>query len=155
MYDAISGAGGLRGRRSFKKKAAGKIPASRAVRQGRIAAAEKPLPEGVASKRKARRIPTSLRVQIEGTWRRVAADISAGGALLLLPERLERSSVVVAIELKDGSGKWEVTAEIIRREKRGERYAHHVRFVQPSQVEGLGAAIDRCFAEGAERLPTL
>jgi|GEM_PF-5317308 len=155
MYDAISGIGGLKGRRSFKDKPVARVSASRAARRGLIAEAEAKVPAGVASKRKARRIPTTLRIQVEGTWRRVAADISAGGALLLLPERLELREVVVAIELKDGSGKWEATAEILRRERRGDRIAHHTRFTKPSEVAGLEAVIERCLSEGAERLPTV
>lgn len=156
MYDAISGSGGLKGRRTFKKKSSKpEISASRAVRQGRIADVEKGAPAGRASRRRARRIPTSLRIQVEGGWRRVATDISAGGALLLLPERLEVPSVVISIELKDGSGKWEVVGEIIRRMRRGDRIAHHVHFTHPGQVRGLGEAIERCFAAGQERLLTV
>lgn len=155
MYDAISGIGGLKGRRTFKKKPVARVSASRAARRGLIAEAEQPVPAGVASKRKARRIPTSLRIEVNGEWRRVAADVSEGGALLLLPERLALGSLRVAIELKDGSGKWEAEAEILRRERRGDRIAHHTRFTQPKQVAGLGAVIDRCLAEGVERLPTV
>lgn len=156
MHDAFSNIGGLKGRRSFdKKKPVARVSASRAARRGLVAEAEAPLPAGVASKRKARRIPTTLQIQVDGVWRRVAADVSAGGALLLLAERLEVPTVTVLIELKDGSGKWEATADILRRERRGDRVAHHTRFAKPSQVAGLSAVIDRCLAEGAERLPTV
>jgi hypothetical protein len=156
MYDAFSSGSGLKGRRSFKKgKEGAPISASRGVRQGRVADTEKAPVKGVPSRRRARRIPTSLRLKVGEGWRRVAADISAGGALLLLPERLEDATVTLAIELKDGTGKWEAQADVIRRERRGDRIAHHVHFTQPQKLAGLAEAIERCFAEGRERLLTV
>ena len=156
MHDSIgSSGGGFKNRRNFKN---GKQPittASRAVRLGLKADTEKPPPPGVPSKRSSKRIPTSLHAMVDGKWKRIAGDISAGGALLLFPKRIEDREVDLMIELADHSAKWEVKGTILRREDRGTRVAHHIRFLDETQVIGLDAAINAAIAAGEERLDTL
>lgn len=146
--------GGLKNRRLLKK-AGGRlnIPSSRGVRYGYVAEVERSIPEGMASKRAARRIPALFEVRSGGEWRQVSGDISAGGALVLTGEPLTEDRVEVSIQLRDG-GAWKVTAEVLRSELRGKRYAYHLRFVDPSQVAGLDAAVEKCLSAGLERLDT-
>lgn len=153
MYNAISGAGGLSTRRSFRKSGSTKISASMGVRNGFVADVERPLPEGLEPNRHARRIPAALRVYIAGEWRRVSGDVSSGGVLVLFPQMLE-GPVHVVIELRDGSGRWQATGDILRVETRGRQYAHHVRFAQPSELNGLDAIIQKHLASGETRLET-
>jgi hypothetical protein len=141
------------GKRKFKKKGPA-FAASMLVRKGLVADVERPLPSSEAPKRKAKRIPTSLKAKVGGKWRRVSGDVSGGGALLLLAEQLQESQVEISIALQGEERKWDALAEIVRCEYRGERIAYHLRFVDAAQVEGLDEAIERCIAEGAKRLRT-
>lgn len=155
MDDAFGASGGLRNRRKLKKEKAGEeIPASMGVRLGYVADVERPPPEGVPSKRRTKRIPTSVQIRIDGKWHRVAADISAGGALILYGEPIRGRQVEIFLELADKSDRWDLTGTILRREKRGRRYAHHIRFDAPSQVRGLSVAIGEALLAGKKRLET-
>lgn len=145
MYD-INNAGGLASRREFKKDSGFKVSASLAVRKGYRAEAEKPLPAGVASKRQARRVPTLMQVLVNGEWRRVSGDISAGGALILADERIATPTVDVAV------GAWNAKGTVIGVEVRGQRFAHHVRFEDASSLKGLDEAVQRALASGEHTL---
>jgi hypothetical protein len=155
MQDAFASLGGLRNRRFFGKREAWGIPASLGVRQGFMADVERPLPEGVTPQRKARRIPTTLKVLLADTWHRLAGDVSAGGALLLFPTPILEGALPLVIQLQDGGGTWSVEAEILRIERRGRQYAHHLRFAETADVEGLEAAIESALAQGHTRLETV
>lgn len=153
--DEYGSSGRFRPKRVFKEKRDQPLTtASRAVREGYVADVERPPPPGVPSKRASKRIPTTVLVKLGDAWLRTPADISAGGALLLMPNRFEDREVQIRIELADGSGKWEVTGRILRRDARGKRVGHHVQFDSGSQADGLGAAIDRALAAGESRLET-
>jgi len=155
MDDAFGTSGGLRHKRKLKKGKPGEeIPASLGVRLGYVADVERPPPEGVRSTRRTKRIPTSVQIRIDGKWHRVAADISAGGALILYGQPIEGRQVEISLELADRSARWDVTGTILRREKRGRRYAHHIRFDVAAQVAGLNLAIQEALMAGKKRLET-
>lgn len=154
MDDIFRGSGGLKNRRNLKGKKDGSIPSSMGVRLGYVSDVERPPPPGVPSKRRTRRIPTSLRILRGTEWTRVAGDLSGGGALLLLETEIEEPFLEVTIELADGSKKWHTTAQVLRREPRGRRVAHHLRFNEASEVEGLGELIEQAIAAGETRLET-
>jgi hypothetical protein len=155
MHDAHGSAGGSRIRRRFRNKGPMGISPSFGVRNGFMADVERPLPAGEKAKRKGPRIPTSFRIKIGEAWHRVAGDVSAGGLLILYPEQILVDEVAVSIELRDGSGVWNATCEILRCVPRGQRFAHHIRFANLAQVEGLGQAIERALAAGETRLATV
>ena len=155
MYDAFDGSGGgLRGRKRSFKKAGPICSASRGVRYGYIADAEQPLAPGVESKRKSRRIPASFYFQKAGEWVRVSGDISSGGALVLFDEKILGNPIRLMIELEDGNGRWEIQGQILSRDRRGERFGHHVRFTNLTEVRGLAEAIEKSFENGEARLTT-
>lgn len=154
MDNVFRGSGGLKNRRNLKGKKETSIPSSMGVRLGYVSDVERPPPEGVPSKRRSRRIPTSVHILRDGSWMRVAGDLSGGGALLLLDSRIEESELEMTIELADGSKKWHALAQVLRREQRGRRIAHHLRFNDASQVEGLGEVIERAILAGETRLET-
>lgn len=155
MDDIFKGSGGLKHKRSLKGKKTSGISASMGVRLGYVADVERPPPEGMPSKRQSKRIPTSLRIFRDGAWHRVAGDLSAGGALLLLDGKVETPELEVIIELADGTGRWQTHAKILRRELRGRRIAHHLRFENADDVAGLGEAIEKAIEAGERRLDTL
>lgn len=154
MDNSFGGMGGLSNRRNFKGSGPMPVSASKAVQRGLVAELERPLPEGAAAQRNARRIPALFKLHEEGSWIRVSGDISKGGALLLLADKRE-GSVHLHIQLANELQSWSVTGEIIGCEKRGERYAHHVRFVTPAVLPGLNEAIERTLAAGEKRLETV
>lgn len=153
MYNAFQGAGGLTNRRTFRKSGGWKVSASLGVRNGFMAEVERPLPEGLAPNRSARRIPAALRVYLAGEWRRVSGDVSSGGVLVLFPQMIE-GPVHVLIELADGSGRWQAVGDVVRVETRGRQFAHHVRFAQPQALSGLDEIIQKHLASGETRLET-
>lgn len=155
MDDIFKGSGGLKHKRALKGKKTEGISASMGVRLGYVADVERPPPEGTPSKRQSKRIPTSVRILRDGQWHRVAGDLSAGGALLLLDGSVDTPELEVVIELADGSGKWHAHAKILRREQRGRRIAHHLRFDNAEEVAGLGEAIQKAIDAGERRLDTL
>jgi hypothetical protein len=154
VYDVFGSSAGLGHHRSFRKSTRWNIPASLGVRLGFMADVERPLPEGVQSRRRWRRIPTSFRVRFGDKWRRVTGDVSAGGALLLFPRRIKRLRLEIVIQLRNRPGTWIATGEIVGWEMRGRRYAHHVRFVNPGPIAGLGAAVQHALLAGENALET-
>lgn len=155
MDDIFKGLGGLKHRRALKGGKTSGIPASMGVRLGYVADVERAPPEGVPSKRQNKRIPTSVRILRDGEWQRVAGDLSAGGALLLLEGEVDASHLELVVELADGTGKWHTHATVLRLEPRGRRVAHHLRFDNPDEVAGLGEAIQKAIDAGERRLDTL
>ncbi|HYX91959.1 MAG TPA: PilZ domain-containing protein [Myxococcaceae bacterium] len=155
MHDVFRSSGGLSNRRTFRHSSRWNIPGSLAVRLGFMGDVERPLPEEVSSKRQWQRLPASFRVRLGGKWRRVTGDVSAGGALLLYPKRIQRPRLEVVIQLRHGQGTWIATGEIVRSEVRGWRYAHHLRFVSPGPIQGLDAAIKKALRARHRALPTV
>lgn len=155
MDDIFKGSGGLKHRRALKGKKTSGIPASMGVRLGYVADVERPPPEGQPSKRQSKRIPTSVRILRDGAWVRVPGDLSAGGVLLLLDGRVEAPELEVVIELPENAGRWHAHARILRREQRGRRVAHHLRFENAEEVAGLGEVIEKAIADGERRLDTI
>jgi hypothetical protein len=123
-----------------------------AVRLGFIADVQRPPPPGAASERQAPRIPTRLRVRIGDVWRQFSGDVSVGGALLLAADPLPGPTLELSLSPSNAERTWRMTAELLRREMRGGRVAHHLLFVDSSQVDGLDALIRRTLAEGRIRL---
>jgi len=154
MDNVFGGGGGFKGRRNLKGRKDSSIPSSMGVRMGYVSDVERPPPPGVPSKRRSKRIPTSVHILRDGAWKRVAGDLSGGGALLLLDSKIEEGQLELTVELADGSRKWHAVAEILRREPRGRRVAHHLRFNDASQVEGLGEVIQAAIDAGETRLDT-
>jgi hypothetical protein len=155
VHDVFRSSGGLRNRRSFRKSTRWNIPASLGVRLGFMADVERPLPDGALSRRRWPRIPASFRVRLGGKWHRVTGDVSSGGALLLFPKTIQRPRVEIVIQLRNGQGTWIATGEIVRREMRGWRYAHHIRFVSPGPIAGLGATIQQALRTRQTALATV
>lgn len=155
MDNIFKGSGGLKHRRALKAKKGTGIPASLGVRLGYVADIERATPEGQPSKRRSKRIPTSVRILRDNSWVRVPGDLSAGGMLLLLDGRVETPQLEVVIELPEGAGRWHTRATILRREQRGRRVAHHLRFENSDEVAGLAEVIDQALANGERRLDTL
>jgi hypothetical protein len=155
MDDIFKSGGGLRNRRLFRKATRWNIPASLGVRLGFRADVERPLPDGLESHRRWRRIPAAIRVRVGGAWHRVTGDVSAGGALLLFSERITEPRLEMIIQLREGRGTWIVVGELVRCEMRGWRYAHHVRFVDPAPFVGLDVAIEDTLGAGGSALQTI
>jgi hypothetical protein len=154
MDNVFSSGRGLESRRSLKSGTTG-CSASLAVRMGYRADVERPLPEGQASMRRARRIPTSFYLTIDERTLRVSGDLSTGGALVLWDEQLPTSEVSLTIKLRENEQSFTARGEIVFVEMRGERFAHHIRFVQPRELRDLAPYIARAYEAGETRLHTL
>jgi hypothetical protein len=141
----------LRRKRSFAKQGHGAFTGSYGVRHGFVAAPEQPR-VGAQNLRSFKRVPGSFELRVGGVWRRVAGDVSGGGVLFLFPEPLEGEQVEVRIQPAKASDAFHAIGQIIGRERRGERYAHHVRFLQVNQGE-LVAALEQSI-DPAGRLST-
>lgn len=155
VFTPSSVSGGLPVRRRFKKQPGLLCAPSFGVRNGFVADVERPLPPGVAPQRRAPRIPSSFHLRVGEAWVRVAGDVSAGGALVLFGEKLETPEAELMLELADGSARWRARGQVIGIERRGSRYAHHVRFMSASQLAGLDAEIARTLESGNTRLATV
>jgi hypothetical protein len=126
-----------RSRRKLKKVES--FSPSYGVRNGYVADVERPTAK---NQRAARRVPTSFDVFVDGVWRHVAGDVSAGGALFLLPEGARIEKVTIVIKGSDPKHQWKLSGIIRRISRRGERFAHHVQFTDVSQTEGLAELLE-------------
>ena len=149
-----SAVGGLPIRRRFKKRTGLLCAPSFGVANGFVADIERPLPAGAPVRRRSRRIPSSFHMRVGEDWIRVAGDVSGGGALVLFPQQLGGTDAELVIELADGSNRWRARGEVIGVERRGARYAHHIRFTNTAQLGALDEVIARSLSAGETRLAT-
>lgn len=145
MYDVFGNSSGLQAKRRFKKRPALALSSSFGVRNGFVAGAERPLPAGVENLRAARRLPLTFEVGLEGKRLRVAGDLSAGGAMFLLPYAAGSHQVEVFFRVPGEGEERRVQGQLLACYTRGRRFAHHVRFVQV-QADQLAAAIEKAAA---------
>lgn len=127
MHDAFSHTTGFTYRRRLRRESSSFSP-SYGVRKGFIADVERPLPPDQKNLRRSPRLRASFDVLLDGERRRVAGDVSAEGAMFLLPH--PSASNEVELFLQPPGEAWEIraTGRIIDRQPRATRVAHRVRF---------------------------
>jgi len=141
MYDAMTRAGsaGSSIHRKTKKHANAQFSPSWGVHKGLIRDPNWPpaqFPEaGTAAARRSRRIACDFQVKVSGQVLNVHGDISRGGAMFILGERLPASQVVVLYKGHAAS------AEVISHTTRGAQTAHHLRFIASAEALPLAAAV--------------
>jgi hypothetical protein len=140
MYDAMQRASGFNFHRNLKKRRNAQFSPSWGVHKGLIRDPNWPpaqFPEaGSAAARRSRRVTCDFDIEVNGQVRHVHGDISRGGAMFILTERLPVSQLVVAYRgLK-------ANAEVISHTSRGIETRHHVRFVSPQGALPLALAVE-------------
>ncbi len=124
--------------RRTKDRASEKFSPSYGVHQGFIPDPNWPpaeLPEGGrAMSRKSRRQVMTYNVLVNNAWVEVKGDLSKGGALFLLPERMEQKYAHVHY------GSHVARVEILSTSKKGSLYGHHCRFVDATESAPLWEA---------------
>lgn len=140
MYDALTRAAHLDSHRKVKKHSNAAFSPSWGVHKGLIRDPNWPpaqFPEaGTAAARRSRRIACDFQVLIGQQSLNVHGDISKGGAMFILTERLPVSSVVVSYKGH------RATAEVISHTTRGNQTAHHLRFVASAEALPLAQAVE-------------
>jgi hypothetical protein len=140
MFGGSNGSSAVTRRRLSKDPNFISSSPSYGVRQGLIADSERRLPSGIQDLRADRRIPTSLSVRVGGEWQQIAGDVSAQGALLLMPEELASNRVELKVSLSGSEQTWEVVGNVLAAEDRPKRIAYHVRFDE--RVPAIAAEIE-------------
>jgi hypothetical protein len=93
------------------------------------------LPEGArAMSRKSRRQVMTYNVLVQNKWVEVKGDLSKGGALFLLPERMEQKYAHVHY------GSHVARVEILSTSKKGSMFGHHCRFIDEKESAPLWEA---------------
>ncbi|MEW5741882.1 MAG: hypothetical protein AB1938_23410 [Myxococcota bacterium] len=140
MYDALQRASHLDSRRKVKKHSNAQFSPSWGVHKGLIQDPNWPpaqFPEGgTAAARRSRRFACNFEVKAGETQLHVHGDISRGGAMFILTQRLPVSTVVVSYKGLSASG------EILSHTTRGTQTAHHVRFTSSAEALPLAAAVE-------------
>lgn len=140
MYDAMQRASGSNVHRNLKKHNNSQFSPSWGVHKGLIRDPNWPpaqFPEaGTAAARRSRRVACDFDIELNGQVRHVHGDISRGGAMFILTERLPVSQLVVSYRgLK-------ANAEVISHTTRGNETKHHLRFVSSQEALPLAAAVE-------------
>lgn len=91
--------------------------------------------EGLAAGRRTRRVQFEFVVELGGHEKTVRGDVSSGGAMFLLDERSGEKEVVVAVKAM------RARAEVLSVSKKGERWAHHCRFLDSEEGQAVFEAI--------------
>jgi hypothetical protein len=91
--------------------------------------------DSVAMQRKHRRIACEVVVEVDGRRTAVPGDLSAGGAMFLLP--LRAASDLVTIEVRGVRAE----AKILSVSKKGAQVAHHAQFVDAASAKALWAKL--------------
>ncbi|MCC6337104.1 MAG: hypothetical protein IT380_24310 [Myxococcales bacterium] len=140
MYDALQRAAPLDSHRKVKKHSNAQFSPSWGVHKGLIGDPNWPpaqFPEaGTAAARRSRRIACDFLVGAGDAQLQVHGDISRGGAMFVLTQRLPVSAVVVSYRGLAAS------AEVISHTTRGAQTAHHVRFVSSAEALPLAQAVE-------------
>jgi hypothetical protein len=122
-------------RRNLRSSAAGKFSPSFGVHRGLIKDPNWPpseFPEfGAANSRRFRRVEAAFDVVADGVQLPVKGDMSLGGAMFLLNSRIENQVITVLVK---GA---QAQAEILSTSKRGFAFAHHCRFLDPSEAAAV------------------
>jgi hypothetical protein len=140
MYDAMDRAGGSNVHRKLKKHSNAQFSPSWGVHKGLIRDPNWPPAQfptaGTAAARRSRRIACDFQVQVGGKTLNVHGDISRGGAMFTLAERLSATQVLVSYKGRSAA------AEVISHTTRGAQTAHHLRFVASAEALPLAAAVE-------------
>jgi hypothetical protein len=148
MYDAFGSSGGSRSQRALKKKdPSASFSPSYGVRHGFMADEERPVPAGSTNRRGSRRVPMTFEVLLEGDWRRLAGDLSVGGALFLSPVQAQEDRIQLRVRLSGVEREWNAVGFICGVERRGVRFAHHVQFLEADDPTVLAQALERTATE--------
>jgi hypothetical protein len=140
MYDAMQRASSSSVGRKLKKHSNAQFSPSWGVHKGLIRDPNWPPAQfptaGTAAARRSRRIACDFQVRVGAKTLDVHGDISRGGAMFILGERLPVTQAVVTYK---GHA---ATAEIISHTTRGAQTAHHLRFIASAEALPLAAAVE-------------
>jgi hypothetical protein len=118
----------------------GRFASSFGVRNGFVAESEQALPEGLENLRHFPRRRMTFEIQLDGQWRRVAGDVSGGGVLFLLPFRAHVEKLEVLVRTPDLE--WQGAGRLLGTDQRGERFGHHVKFIDAAKAAQLAHALE-------------
>jgi hypothetical protein len=140
MYDAMQRASSSSVGRKLKKHSNSQFSPSWGVHKGLIRDPNWPPAQfptaGTAAARRSRRIACDFQVQAGTKRLDVHGDISRGGAMFILSERLPATQVLVTYK------GFTAAAEIISHTTRGGQTAHHLRFIASAEALPLAAAVE-------------
>ncbi len=125
--------------RRVKKTVGEKFSPSFGVHNGLIPDPNWPpaeFPKGsVAMQRKFRRVECTVMVEVDGRRVSVPGDLSAGGAMFVLPQRAAND--VVTIEVRGVRAQ----AKVLSVSTKGTQVAHHAQFVDAAAAKALWAKL--------------
>jgi hypothetical protein len=139
MPDVFSGAGGLGVRRRLSSKSNAFNP-SFGVRKGLLADGDKVAEGAEGNRRKSRRWPLSFEVAVAGRRMRVAGDLSAGGAMVLLPTEVAVPEMTLFVKDPSTGTEHSATGKVVSVRRRGARFAHGVAF---GETAAFAAMLER------------
>ena len=91
--------------------------------------------DGVAAARRYRRVVVNFEVEFDGVKQAVQGDLSAGGAMFLLPAHRNDTQVVVILKGV------RARAEVLSVSPKGALFAHHCHFIDATEGQALFEAV--------------